>query len=226
MFLFSFILQKELTDSISRFMAYVHETVNAMSQVYLQNEKRYNYTTPKSFLELIALYSKLFREKNKDLRDRIVRLENGLLKLVECSAQVDGLQEILKDQEVVLKVKNDAADKLIVVVSAENEKVQKEKNFANEEEKKVRIIEEDVGAKAKLCEEDLRKAEPALIAAQAALNTLNKNNLTELKSFGSPPEAVVNVCAAVMVLFSPKGKIPKDRSWKASKVEIALNMSL
>lgn len=37
------------------------------------------------------------------------------------------------------------------------------------------------------CEEDLVKAEPALLAAQEALNTLNKNNLTELKSFGSPP---------------------------------------
>ncbi len=35
------------------------------------------------------------------------------------------------------------------------------------------------------------RAEPALIAAQAALDTLNKNNLTELKSFGSPHEIVV-----------------------------------
>lgn len=45
-----------------------------------------------------------------------------------------------------------------------------------------------------------------------------QNNLTELKSFGTPPEAVANVAEAVLVLFSPKGKIPKDRSWKACKV--------
>lgn len=46
-----------------------------------------------------------------------------------------------------------------------------------------------------------------------------QNNLTELKSFGSPPPAVVNVTAAVMVLLSNKvQKIPKDRSWKAAKV--------
>ena len=44
-----------------------------------------------------------------------------------------------------------------------------------------------------------------------------QNNLTELKSFGSPPGAVVNVTAAVMVLLAPNGKIPKDRSWKSSK---------
>jgi len=44
-------------------------------------------------------------------------------------------------------------------------------------------------------------------------------NLTELKSFGSPPGVVTNVTAAVMVLLAPGGKIPKDRSWKAAKVK-------
>ena len=35
-------------------MAYVHGSVNVMSKVYLANERRYNYTTPKSFLELVS----------------------------------------------------------------------------------------------------------------------------------------------------------------------------
>ncbi|XP_071672865.1 dynein axonemal heavy chain 9-like isoform X12 [Patagioenas fasciata] len=46
-------------------------------------------------------------------------------------------------------------------------------------------------------------------------------NLTELRSFGSPPSAVSNVTAAVMVLMAPGGKIPKDRSWKAAKAAMA-----
>lgn len=56
-----------------------------------------------------------------------------------------------------------------------------------------------------------------MLAAEAALDTLNKNNLTELKSFGSPAPAIVSVAAAVLVLMA-KSKIPKDRSWKACKV--------
>lgn len=47
---------------------------------------------------------------------------------------------------------------------------------------------------------------------------MNKANLTELKSFGKPPPAVANVTAAVMVLMAPASSIPKDRSWKASKL--------
>lgn len=182
-------------------MSYVHGTVNQVSETFYQNEKRRNYTTPKSFLELIALYIKLLTAKTEQSKQRILRLENGLTKLSECSKQVDQLKSQLAEQEVHLRNKNEAADKLIVVVSAENETVQREKNLAALEEVKVRRIEEEVSISAKLCEEDLRMAEPALIAAQQALNTLNKNNLTELRSFGAPPDAVVKVCAAVIILF-------------------------
>lgn len=53
------------------------------------------------------------------------------------------------------------------------------------------------------------------------LSHLLQNNLTELKSFGSPVVAVTNVTAAVMVLTAPGGRVPKDRSWKAAKVMMA-----
>ncbi|KAJ8713922.1 hypothetical protein PYW08_007542 [Mythimna loreyi] len=210
-------LPRDLVDPVALFMSHVHQSVDNMSAVYYQNEKRYNYTTPKTFLEQIALYSKLLTEKTDNLKMMITRLENGLEKLASCAADVAILKVTLAEQEIILKEKNKNAEALIEVVGAESEKVSKEKAFAAEEEKKVKVIEEDVTIKAKICADDLAKAEPALIAAQEALNTLNKNNLTELKSFGTPPDAVVNVCAAVLVLFAKKGKLPKDRSWKACK---------
>ncbi|KAJ8413759.1 hypothetical protein AAFF_G00082660 [Aldrovandia affinis] len=134
---------------------------------------------------------------------------------------VDDLKAKLAAQEVELKQKNEDADKLIQVVGVETEKVSKEKAVADEEEQKVVQFAVVVSGKQRDCEEDLAKAEPALIAAQDALNTLNKNNLTELKSFGSPVTAVTNVTAAVMVLMAPGGRVPKDRSWKAAKVMMA-----
>lgn len=119
----------------------------------------------------------------------------------------------------MLTVKKAEADKQHAIVSAENEKVGKEKSIAAEKEKGVRIIEEEVSIKSKLCQEDLKKAEPAMTAAEAALDTLDKNSLNELKSFGSPAPAVVDVASAVLILMS-KPKIPKDRSWKSCKVSI------
>lgn len=69
-------------------MSHVHQSVNQMSAVYFQNERRYNYTTPKTFLEQISLYGKLLNEKSKNLTMMIYRLENGLEKLASCAADV------------------------------------------------------------------------------------------------------------------------------------------
>ncbi|EHH58389.1 hypothetical protein EGM_08227 [Macaca fascicularis] len=211
-------IPREVKASISFFMSYVHTTVNEMSRVYLATERRYNYTTPKTFLEQIKLYQNLLAKKRMELVAKIERLENGLMKLQSTASQVDDLKAKLAIQEAELKQKNESADKLIQVVGIETEKVSKEKAIADEEEVKVEVINKNVTEKQKACETDLAKAEPALLAAQEALDTLNKNNLTELKSFGSPPDAVVNVTAAVMILTAPGGRIPKDKSWKAAKI--------
>ena len=88
--------------------------------------------------------------------------------------QVDDLKAKLAAQEAELAIKNEDANKLISVVGAETEKVGKEKAIADSEEQKVQVINAEVSVKAADCERDLAKAEPALLAAQEALNTLNK----------------------------------------------------
>lgn len=136
-------------DSVSRFMAYVHTSVNTMSKAYLQIERRYNYTTPKSFLEQIALYMKLLNQKHEELSSKILRLENGLEKLNSTAKQVDELKKTLALQEIELKEKNDAADALIEIVRIETEKVRMEKSIADDEEEKVGVIAEEVLKKQK-----------------------------------------------------------------------------
>lgn len=214
------LLPAELKASTSRFMSFVHTAVNKVSASYLQNERRYNYTTPKSFLEQIALYSSMLQRKHAELQGKMSRLENGLQKLESTAQQVDDLKAKLAAQEVELEQKNADANKLLEIVGAETKKVSAEKSFADVEEEKVSKIKVEVSKKQRDCEIDLAKAEPALRAAQEALNTLNKNNLTEMKSFGTPPAAVIDVSAAVMCLMAPGGKVPKDRSWKAAKASI------
>merc|ERR1711871_32633 len=54
-------------------------------------------------------------------------------------------------------------------------------------------------------------------AAEAALASLDKGSLTELKAFGSPAEAVVMVTSATIILTAGKPKVPKDVSWAAAK---------
>ncbi|XP_023241581.1 dynein beta chain, ciliary-like isoform X1 [Centruroides sculpturatus] len=211
------VLSDELKDSVSLFMSYVHTSVEEISKVFLINEHRYNYTTPKTFLELIKLYENLLQTKLNELHSNIQRLENGLDKLLLTEDEVQKLHIILTDQEIQIKQKTESTNHLLTIVAAETEKVKAEKKIAAEEKDKVEAITIEVSKKKEDCEKDLAKAEPAVIAASEALNTLDKNNLTELKSFGSPPPGIEKVTAAVMILLCKNGQIPKDRSWKAAK---------
>ena len=56
---------EEVRDSIVRFMPYSFKIVNEFSAKILEAERRYVYTTPKSFLELIKLF-KVMHDKKKD----------------------------------------------------------------------------------------------------------------------------------------------------------------
>lgn len=113
---------------------------------------------------------------------------------------MDDLKAKLASQEEELKIKNEDADKLIQKVGVETEKVSKEKAIADEEEEKVAKITTEVSKKARDCEEDLAKAEPALIAAQQALNTLNKvSQLSFLFEFQSWFYRTLKMC---MLSFS------------------------
>ncbi|XP_066096637.1 dynein axonemal heavy chain 11 isoform X2 [Saccopteryx bilineata] len=205
-------------DSISSFMAHVHTSVNDMSTRYYQNERRYNYTTPKSFLEQISLFKHLLRKKQEEVSQKKEHLVTGIRKLETTASQVGDLKARLASQEAELQLRNQDAEALITKIGLQTEKVSREKAVADAEERKVTAIQTEVSQKQKECEADLLKAEPALVAATAALNTLNRVNLTELKAFPNPPDAVINVTAAVMVLLAPRGRVPKDRSWKAARV--------
>lgn len=80
-------LSTKLKRPVSLFMAHVHSSVNDMSLKYLVNDRRYNYTTPKSFLEQINLYMRLLESKTKEIRHRINRFQTGIKQLISCAAQ-------------------------------------------------------------------------------------------------------------------------------------------
>lgn len=62
-----------------------------------------------------------------------------------------------------------------------------------EEEDKCRVMAENA-------QHDLDEALPALAEATKALESLNKKDMTEIKSYGRPPALVEKVMEAVMIL--------------------------
>jgi dynein heavy chain len=73
-FLENMSLGGDLREVVGHHMAFVHEQATILSERFIKVERRFNYTTPKSFLELIDFYKKLFDAKNDVLQDNLDRM--------------------------------------------------------------------------------------------------------------------------------------------------------
>lgn len=204
---------EEVRQTVISFMPFSFQSVNDMSRKYLELERRYCYTTPKSFLELIKLYRNILASKRQALNENLERLTVGLAKLNKTKGEVDVLmaEAEIKSKEVELKVKeaNEFAEK----VGEEKEKVNLENEAAQVEAEKCAAIAKEVSEKQASCEHDLAQAEPLVQQAEAALDTLNKKDLGEMKSLKKPPPGVDDVTAVVLILLDGN---PKDKSWQAA----------
>eukprot|EP00960_Hanusia_phi_P010289 300866-Hanusia_phi.AAC.1 len=188
--------------------------VNEASEDYLQKERRFNYTTPKSFLELIYLYRNMLAKERNTLLANIDRLSNGLDKLEKTSKDVAILEEEIKVKSVEVEAAKANADEIAEKVGGEKTKVEEAASSANDEAAKCAVIAEKAGIMQVDCERDLAAAIPAVEKAEAALDTLNKKDLGELKSLGKPPQGVDDVTAAVLAI---RGEPAKNRDWNAAK---------
>eukprot|EP00919_Chromeraceae_sp_WS-2016_P058273 GHVR01138508.1.p4 GENE.GHVR01138508.1~~GHVR01138508.1.p4 ORF type:complete len:102 (+),score=20.67 GHVR01138508.1:3529-3834(+) len=86
------------------------ETVNKLSAKLYEIERRYVYTTPKSFLELIKLFKSMLEQKRSDLLANRDRYETGLIKLKETAEQVAIIEEEVKVKKIEAEEKKAAAD--------------------------------------------------------------------------------------------------------------------
>jgi len=68
----------EIRDAIAENMAETHLSIADANNEFRELERRHNYTTPTSYLELINFYKGLLGKKQGKIKDQIERLEFGL----------------------------------------------------------------------------------------------------------------------------------------------------
>ena len=203
----------KIKAAVAEHMAEVHLSVNVASTAYASNRAAYNYTTPKSFLELIAFYKRLLGNKREELRKGQSRLEKGIATLKQTHAQVADLKQDLQDTLVKVKEKSEAAS---VCSSARwawsARRWRSSRAFAAWRlRRRALSVRWPVKISAD-CKIDLDAAYPILEKAKEAVACLSKASLTTLKSFASPPGNVLFVTNAVLILKN----IPGKKDWPAT----------
>ncbi|TPX37396.1 hypothetical protein SeMB42_g06902, partial [Synchytrium endobioticum] len=198
--------------SIVQHMVGVHLSVGDFSMQFQQKYRRTNYVTPKSYLDYISTYNRLLQE-NQELNGRLcARLESGLAKLEESSAQLDVLNAQLAEQNIAVKNKTEACNKLLEVIVANTKEAEEKKELADKKAGELETQNQQIAKDKAEAEIALSEALPALEAARLALANLSSSEITEIRSFAKPPKEVQKVCECVCVI-----KGIKDVSWKSAK---------
>ncbi|GAA6221830.1 dynein heavy chain 1, axonemal-like [Lates japonicus] len=190
----------------------IHQMVARKCEQYLAELSRYNYVTPKSYLELLKIFSDLTGRKKQELCSARQRMKTGLDKLLSTAEDVSKMQEELetmrplleeaaRDTEVTMetiKVNTVVAEETRKSVQAEEAKASEKARFA--------------GAIAADAQRDLDEALPALDAALTSLKSLNKNDVTEVRAMQRPPQGVKLVIEALCIMkgIKPK-KVPGEK---------------
>lgn len=103
----------EMVEPLCKLAVAIHQGVERSSVRYLVEQKRYNYTTPTSYLELLRLYSSMLGVQRGIVSAHLARYKNGITKLADTNAMVSGLQHKLKElQPVLTKAQADTAELL------------------------------------------------------------------------------------------------------------------
>nr|CAI5834494.1 unnamed protein product [Callosobruchus analis] len=203
--------QDKMRESVSLVFATIHDSVAQCSKKMLMEMKRHNYVTPTNYLELVAGYKVMLAAKREAIASQANKLRNGLWKIDDCKEKVTVMSIELEDAQVkVAEFQQQCDEYLVIIVAQKKEADEQQKEVTI---KSIKIGEEEVQCKrmADLAQADLDEAMPALEEAIRALDSLSKKDISEMKSYTTPPQKVKMVMEAVNIL---KGI---DPSWDSAK---------
>lgn len=182
----------------------MHKSVEKMTVRFYNEMRRHYYTTPSSYLDLLKLYFIMLKTKEEQTTTSKNRIGNGLNKIYETNDMIDEMKIMLTDLKPQLAQKSVDVENLmknLVVEQASADKVRVVVKADEAAALKIAAATQEIADEA---QRDLDEALPAIEAATKALDSLNKNDINELRVFKTPPKLVQFVMEAVCLLLGVK----------------------
>ena len=140
----------------------IHTNVIINSDKFFEENRRRNYVTPTSYLELIKLYIEMLKVQKNILPMKIKKYSVGLMTLQETNEEVAKLQvKIIEFQPILEQSQIDNA-KLLIELDEKTKIANLTEQNVSKEAAEAQIIRDQVNAVKEDCEKDLAEALPTL----------------------------------------------------------------
>lgn len=205
----------------------MHMSIEALSELFLKQDKGYNYVTPIMYIELIQAYISLLKSQGESIMKVKLGYTKGIEKLEFATEEVEVKQKELEEKTPHLQEMNKNVEELIAKVNVQiNEVVEPKKKVVMEEEQLATRQAQEAEQLLADCTQELAKFTPKLKEAQNKMDALTSKEINELKSYKNPPRLVKVVLEAVAILREvpvicvPKESNPKElepNMWATAK---------
>jgi len=197
-------MEDEERESVCKCCIKFHMSVHSLSHRYLTEARRFNYVTPTAYLELIQTYMSLLGVNRKKVATQRDRYANGLEKLIDTEAKVDGMKSELEDLQPKLVVAQKETAELLEHIKVESVGANETRVVVERDQSVAAKVAGETRELAESCQRDLDAAIPALNKAEKALNSITKGQISEIKALKKPPDNVKMVASAVMIMLGEK----------------------
>ena len=185
-------------------MASVQESVSKSCVQYFQKFRRTTHVTPKSFLNFIGVYKKIYQKQEHEIGILASRMTAGLDKLDDASKAVEVLKKDLAVMEQSLKEASAKSEEVLLNVTDKAREAEVIKKQVQQNKNEAQAIVEKINVDKVVAEEALDAARPAIEEAEEALNTIKPVNIATVRKLAKPPHLIMRVMDATMVLFRSK----------------------
>ncbi|KAJ6635868.1 Dynein axonemal heavy chain 10 [Pseudolycoriella hygida] len=199
-------------QDIVEHVVHVHNSVGHYNHQYLQSVRRKNFVTPKHYLDFISTYLRLIAEKNLFITSQCNRLAEGIGKIEEAADQIEQLTTQVEEQQKDVITAAESCEKMLEGIQKSTDTATRKTEQASKKQVEVEQSKKIITIEKVEAEEVLKEALPALEAARNALSNLDRGDITEIRSFATPPAAVQTVSECIVII---KGL--KEVSWASAK---------
>ncbi|XP_028810290.1 dynein heavy chain 2, axonemal isoform X2 [Denticeps clupeoides] len=206
--------EEGILSKVASMFVTMHQSVAQFSHRMKVELNRHNYVTPINYLELVSGYKRLMAEKRTELEKQVTKLRNGLFKIDDTRSKVEAMSLELEESKQKVAGFQKQCDEFLINIAQQKQQVDSQQKTVSAQREKISAEEISCKSMAENAQRDLDEALPALEEAKKALESLNKKDMTEIKSYGRPPVLVETVMQAVMIL---RGSEP---TWAEAKRQL------
>ncbi|EAY20056.1 Dynein heavy chain family protein [Trichomonas vaginalis G3] len=184
----------------------IHKSVEEQAEAFLKETKRFTACTPSRYFDLLNTFVTKLAAQQVETKSQVQKYVGGVEKISTTQATIKELSVQLDHDIPVLEDKKKQVEEMMQQLQVRQGEVETTKQAVEKQSELAEIEEQKASEKNAIAQGKLAEAQPILEGAQKAVDSIDKDSLTNIKTLKKISPALRETFDAICIIFqrSPK----------------------